>query len=173
MMDLAMRLFQKSSAAPSPYHSGRATPQAHKNFMHVSKSKEVDETDDDGLNMSVAEFQAMRKSQLNKKSVVFRGATANPNSMQMLQNISEGVRRSSATLPIIPPTPMRKNATGSKRESAVSFGELRQALQEAVEEQKSLGTGSEKESITNSAAMSKGTSVTRSQSSGSSGHQDR
>lgn len=143
MESLASRIARKMispSLASTPHQSGRSTPFSSRSTLGGKPStKSFHRLHSAGPHSLMAHSQVLERRS-TQKSVVFETLTSTPTTKRMLENISQGLeanRRSrSATGP--EPQPPRQTlavpTTGGT--GGISFGELRQALQDAVAEQK-------------------------------------
>ncbi len=151
METLAKRITHKlisPSIASSPHQSGRSTPFSSRSLAERKDSK----TSIGSIGTSVGGTRSfIRKGQSSlsvlerrstQKSVVFEDITSAPSAKRMLENISRGLEarksRSEVGSGIIAPrqTPHASGVGGVGGVGGISFGELRKALQDAVDEQK-------------------------------------
>lgn len=153
MEALARRITHKlisPSIASTPHQSGRSTPFSSRSLAERKDSKTS--IGSIGTSVGTRSFIGKGKSSLSvldrrstQKSVVFEDITSTPSAKRMLENISRGLeaRKSRSSMGsgmvgsgMIAPRQTPHTAASGVGGAGISFGELRKALQDAVDEQK-------------------------------------
>lgn len=150
MEGLAKRITHKlisPSIASTPNHSGRSTPFSSRSLADRKDSKTS--IGSIGTSVGTRSFigkgkssQSLLARRSTQKSVVFEELTSAPTTKRMLENINRGLEarksRSIGSISgvIAPRQTPHATESGVGAGGGISFGELRKALQDAVDEQK-------------------------------------